>query len=308
MKTTALAFRLRPYGILAAAILTLLPACTGRVATLAAGATGGTLPTTPSTGSGGSPGVTPGSVRFANLSQQIGPFDVCADSPLLGLAGGLQFGEVSRYFPPPEPHGAPWMLVSPGDGSCWDPAAVPIPVSLPANAEGARVTIVPWRTLVDGGEETTFFTFVDERVNDHYGIDLRALNFTVWGPDDSEGPMISMLQQGPGDPQPALLFSNLAFAKVGAHSGMGEVTAAGFVHTPYIGVGELDVVPDAYTAELVMPGDVPVPGGEGNAYGIGSIFVAGSIYDGSTRAIVCSDDSAPDGARSSCTVLSPKSP
>lgn len=297
--------------VVVTAMLALLSACGSQVEGLAAGTTGGPTSSVGSTGSGGSPMAAPSAVRFAHLSPQLGPFDVCVDTVLFahdGLAEGLHFGEVSRYYPPPEPHGAPWMLVSPTGGSCWDPAAVAIPVSLPAGSEGARVTIVPWRTIVDGEEKTTFFTYVDEHENDHYGIDLRALSFAVWNPQASDGPMVSVLQQGPGDPQAAVLFSMLAFAEVGTHSDMGEVTPDGFVHTPYVGVSDLDIMPDAYVANVVMPGEVPVPGGDGNAYGIGSIFVAGGIDDGSMRAVVCADDSPPEGALSACTVLSPETP
>jgi hypothetical protein len=305
MATITVPFSLRSRSLVTAGMLALVPACGTQVELLAAaGTTGGPTTGVGSTGSGGSPMGAPGSVRFAHLSTQLGPFDVCADTTLFaqdGLAAGLQFGEVSRYYPPPEPHGAPWMLVSPSGGSCWDPAAVAIPVVVPPGAEGARVTIVPWRTVVGGEEQTTFFTYVDERVNDHYGIDLRALSFI-------DGPMVSVLQQGPGEPQAAVLFSMLAFTEVGTHSDLGEVTPDGFVHTPYVGVSDLDIVPDAYVADVVMPGDVPVPGGDGNAYGIGSIFLAGGIDDGSMRAVVCADDSPPDGARSACTVLSPKTP
>jgi hypothetical protein len=81
------------------------------------------------------------------------------------------------------------------------------------------------------------------------------------------------------------------------------VTAAGFVHTPWVEVGLLRVAPFAYAGPLDTMAPVPVPpGAEGNAYGVASIFVAGGIYDHTGQVIVCADDAPAQGALSSCTI------
>jgi hypothetical protein len=273
----------------AAVLLALAPTCGGTVET-AAGATSGGATTT-------GPAPAPASVRFANLSPQLPAFDVCtgAGSALLaadGLAAGLDFGQVSRYLPASS--GA-WAMVAPG-GSCASPSAVPLPIAWPAGAEHGRVTVVPWR----GAQETTAYAFLDQPENDGYGIDLRVLDFME---SPVSGASLYVLHQGDGDTAPKTLFSSLTFAAVPTHSALGAVTPAGFVHTPYLAVGDLTVVPDLYIAPVSIPGDVPIPSAQGHAYGVGSIFLAGGFDGGSARAVVCADDAPAAGALSSCTVL-----
>ena len=57
-----------------------------------------------------------------------------------------------------------------------------------------------------------------------------------------------------------------------------------------IELGELHIVPAWVGAPLITAGGVPIPPGEGNAYGVGSVFVAGRALDGSARVVVCIDD------------------
>jgi hypothetical protein len=190
----------------------------------------------------------------------------------------------------------------PSGGSCTDPSAVPLPITWPAGAENARVTVVPWQTTTGGAAQTTAYAFLDEPSNHQYGIDLRVLDFIGW-PSNIGGPTMYVLHQGPGDTQPVTLVSALKFAAVPAQSALGAVTPAGYVHTPYVGVGNLMVVPNLYTEPFSFPGPVPIPGGQGDDYGIGSIFLAGAFTGGMARAVVCSDDSPAVGALSSCTVL-----
>jgi hypothetical protein len=98
------------------------------------------------------------------------------------------------------------------------------------------------------------------------------------------------------------VFPMLDFAAVPGDSPMGPVTTAGFVHTPYVEVGLRTVSADCAFVPLRTSAAVPTPpGAEGNAYGVGSIFVAGG-FDGSGRVIVCADDAPAQGALSDCTV------
>ena len=294
------------------ACLLLLAACGGTVERAAGGTTTGGTTTTASssaaTSSSGGAGTPAAQVRFANLAASSpGPFDVCADAgpeagllAAQGLTLGLGFGEVSSYLAPVP--GAAWRLVTPGS-PCSEATSVPLAIDWPPGSEGARVTVVPRPS--SWGVWAGAYAFVDEPVNDQYGVNLRALDFLGLGPSGSSKTTMTVLQQGAGDPQAAVLFSELAFASVPTLSASGTVTSAGFVHTPYVSVGELVVVPNAYLGPLTFPGDVPIPGGEGNAYGVGSIFLAGAIGDGSARAVVCDDNSPAQGALSSCTVRAP---
>lgn len=309
MKNLALAF-------LAAFAPALLPACAGTVetsqsstgssgATGAAGTTGATGSS--SAASSGGPSVGPASVRFANLSVPLAPFDVCAGAQgggLLaaeGLGAGLAFGQVSRYLPAPA--GTTWTMV-PAGAACVGPAGVALEIAWPVGADSGPVTVVVWNRPAFV-KEIKAFAYLDEPLNQQYGINLRVLDFLQFNVQDSAAPAINVSQLGETqpDPMPTQLFPALQFAAVPTTSPMGPVTAAGFVHTPWVQVGLLEVFPEAYAGPLQTTAPVPVPpGAEGNAYGVGSIFVAGGIYDHTGRIIVCADDAPPQGALSSCTI------
>jgi hypothetical protein len=239
------------------------------------------------------------------MSAALGPFDVCVGtgSGLLagaGHAGGLQLGEVSAYLPPAPP-GVAWALVPPGS-SCSDPSAVSLPIAWPPSAEQSRVTVVPWRTTQSGTTQTTAYAYLDEPINNAYGINVRALNFVVYPnlPDET----ISV-DLGDGSSSPASIFEGLAFAAVPSQSTAGPVTAAGFLHTPHTAVGVLAIVTNAYVSPLVSPGSIPVPPGpEGNAYGVASIFAGGTVYSGPLHATVCDDNTPGQDGLSSCTAFS----
>jgi hypothetical protein len=290
--------------------LGLLPACQASVEEAAgAGSTGdpGTSASS-SSGSGGGPEpVAEGkaALRFAHLSPTIGAFDVCAGKagPLLAAAGlgeGLSFGQVSRYLPAAAPADA-WILVPAGAG-CADPAGTALDIPWPAGAPDRRVTVVPFRSMAGGVETLTVYAYLDEPRNDHYGINLRVLDFAVYKTESSVGASIGALLIGPGEQGITELFPHLDFAAVATESPMDEVTAAGFVHTPFISVGPLRIVPNAYTEPFETSTDVPIPpGDEGNAYGVASIFVAGGLYDHEARIIVCADNAPPEGGLSRCT-------
>ena len=283
---------------LAAVSLALLPACGGTVeAQSTSGSTGSS-----SAASSGGPAVGPASVRFANFSTWLAPFDVCAGAAgggLLaasGLGGGLAFGQVSRYLPATP--GAVWTLV-PAGAACSDPAGIPLAIPWPAGADSGRVTVVPWESP-SFVPKVKAFAYLDEPLDDQYGINVRVLDFLLYNTQDSAAPGISVSQQGADGAQ---LFQSLHFAAVPTTSQMGPVTAAGFVHTPYVEVGLLEVVPDAYIAPLGTKAPVSVPpGAEGNAYGVASIFVAGGLTDMTARIIVCADDAPAEGALSTCTI------
>ena len=83
------------------------------------------------------------------------------------------------------------------------------------------------------------------------------------------------------------------------------LSAAGEVYADQIELGELHIVPAWVGAPLITAGGVPIPPGEGNAYGVGSVFVAGRALDGSARVVVCIDDLPAEEALSGCTVLTP---
>jgi hypothetical protein len=306
MITKTLPFFLHARHGAAALLLALVPACRGKVEKAAASAGGGSTTGGSSASGGAAPTPTPAtaSVRFANLSMSLPAFDVCAGGAALlaadGLAGGLGFGQVSRYLPSASSAGA-WAMVQPG-GSCADPSAVPLSIPWPPGSEHGRVTVVPWPSMTGGAPQTTAYAYLDESQNDHYGIDLRVLEFMGW-PSTPGGPSMSVLHQGAGDPMPVMLFWSLTFAAVPTQSSLGAVTPAGFVHTPYSAVGDLTVDANLYIGPMSFPGGVPIPGGQGNAYGIGSIFLAGGFAAGTARAVVCADDSPAVGALSSCTML-----
>jgi hypothetical protein len=321
MTSIAFSYSCSRRGAVAIASLMLLAGCGGTVERAASGTatggttTGGTTTTTSSTGasssSSGGPVAPAALVRFANFATAPtpapSPFDVCTDggaeTALLaadGLTAGLGFGEVSPYLP--QVPGAIWRLVSPGS-SCAEATADQLAIDWPAGSENARITIVPrpsqWGTWAFG------YAFIDEPENDQYGINVRVLDFMDLTPSSGSGPSMTVYQQGAGDPQAKELFSELHFASVPTMSLYGSVTAAGFVHTPNIAVGELLVVPNAYVGALTFPANVPIPGGAGNAYGVASIFLGGGWSDGSARAVVCDDNSPAAGGLSSCTVLTP---
>jgi hypothetical protein len=277
---------------------------------LVAGATGGAAASGSSSSGTAMTPAAPGSVRFANLSSTLAPFDVCSgdgDGLLAtdGLAQGLVFGQVSRYLPA-APH-ASWAMVAPG-GACSDPSSVPLTIPWPAGAEDGRVTLVPWRVPVDAGEGTLVYAFLDDPSNDQVGINLRVLDFTEMETGIPAAHTSYVMYEGPGDAAPVVLFSELRFAEIPTMSSLGMVSAAGFVHTTDAAVGNLEIVPDLYVAPLSFHGDVPVCGGLGDASGVGSIFVAGPIIGGSARAVICSDDSPPVGALSGCATLAPTIP
>jgi hypothetical protein len=321
MTTLASSLSLSARGGVAAASLAMLAACGGTVERAAGGTTtggdttGGNTTTASSTGTASSSGSLPVApaalVRFANLATAPAPgpspFDVCSDgggeTALLaadGLTTGLGFGGVSRYLP--QVSGTIWRLVSPGS-SCSEATAEQLAIDWPAGSQDARVTIVPRPS--EWGTWASAYAFVDEPVNDQYGINVRVLDFIGLAPSSGSGPSMTVLQQGVADAQPTVLFSELHFASVPTTSPLGGVTSGGFVHTPNIAVGELLVVPNAYVGPLTFPGDVPIPGGSGNAYGVASIFLGGRFDDGSARAVVCDDNSPAEGGLTSCTVLAP---
>jgi hypothetical protein len=320
MTTLASSLSLSARGSVAAASFAMLAACGGTVeraassTTTGGNTTGGDTTTTSSTGTMPLPGLPvapPALVRFANLATAPAPgpspFDVCPDgggeTALLAAAGlttGLGFGGVSRYLP--QVSGTIWRLVSPGS-SCSEVTADQLSIDWPADSPNARVTIVPRPS--EWGTWASAYAFVDEPVNNQYGINVRVLDFIGLAPSSGSGPSMTVLQQGVADSQPMVLFSELHFASVPAMSPLGSVTSTGFVHTPNIAVGELLVVPNAYVGPITFPGNVPIPAGSGNAYGVASIFLAGRFDDGSARAVVCDDDSPPEGGLSSCTVLAP---
>jgi hypothetical protein len=285
---------------LAAVALALLPACSGAVETQSiTGSTGSS-----SAASSGGPAVAPASVRFANFSVWLEPFDVCAGAEgggLLaasGLGGGLAFGQVSRYLPAPP--GAAWTLVRAGT-ACSDPAGIALAIPRPVGAETARVTVVPWErpSFVP---QVTAFAYLDEPYNDQYGINLRVLDFLLYNTQDSAAPLISVYIYQQQDP--VQLFSSLQFAAVPSASTMGPVTAAGFVHTPDVEVGrlEVDTSADVHSPLVQTTAPVPVPpSAQGTGYGVVSIFVAGGLQDKTARVIVCADDSPAEEALSSCT-------
>jgi hypothetical protein len=293
----------RALSFLAAVSLALLPACGGTVETQSP------IASTSAAGSGGAassgdPTVGPASVRFANFSAWLAPFDVCAGAEgggLLaasGLGGGLAFGQVSRYLPAPP--GAVWTLV-PAGAACSDAAGIALTIPWPAGAEAARVTVVPWEDP-SFEPQVTAFAYLDEPLDDQYGINLRVLDFLLFNTQDSAAPVIGVAQLAGAGQDAAQLFQALHFAAVPTVSPMGPVTAAGFVHTPYVEVGLLAVSPDAYVGPLETTAPVPVPpGAEGNAYGVASIFVAGGITDMTARVIVCADDAPAEGGLSRCT-------
>jgi hypothetical protein len=303
------AFRL-PEAISAAALLALFPACHGTVVDAASSANGssgaGASAASSSSSSSGTPTNPGAGVRFANLSTALAPFDVCwgMGSGLLAAAGhteGLQLGEVSSYLLPAAP-GAPWSLVPPG-GSCGDPSAVSLPIAWPPGAEQGRVTVVPWRTTTNGTPETTAYAYLDEPMNDMYGINVRALSFVVYQ-SSSPGATLSV-ELGASPSNLAFIFEGLAFAEVPSTSPAGPLTAAGFLHTPYTGVEGLMILPNAYVGPLMSPAPIAVPPGpEGNAYGVASIFVAGIVYGGPLHATVCDDDTPGQGGLSACTAFS----
>jgi hypothetical protein len=307
--------------VLASAFLGLLPACRGTVEQLAAGDTtsggpGGSTASSAtsaasassaasSSGAGGGPSGA-ASVRFANFVVDGPPFDVCdtaGGTALLaaaGLDGGLQFGQVSRYLPAAT--GAAWTLVQPGS-LCGDPWGAFLPGVLssilwPTGADVARVTVVLWFD----GDLYGAKAYIDEPTNDQHGINVRALNFAVFDtPPSDPGVPIQLLTRGPGDPAPQEMFSDLAVAAVPTHSPMGPVSAAGFVHTHYVEVGRLVVNPQANAPSFATTGSVPIPG-QGNGYGVASIFIGGAFYGGTARAVVCADDAPAVGALSACTI------
>lgn len=294
--------------------LVLLPACQASVEeATSAGSTGdpGTSASSSSSSSSSSGGdaepVGEGKaeLRFAHLSPKIGAFDVCAGKagPLLaaaGLGAGLSYGQVSRYLPAAAP-GEAWILVPAGAG-CADPAGSTLSIAWPLGAQHGRVTVVPFRSMQGGVEVLDVYAYLDEPRNDQYGINLRVLDFAVYKEGSSLGATIHASLIGPGAQEITELFPQLDFAAVATESPMDEVTAAGFVHTPFISVGLLRIIPDAYTEPLETSEEVAIPAGEeGNAYGVASIFVAGGLYDHKARIIVCADNAPPEGALSRCT-------
>jgi hypothetical protein len=262
-----------------------------------------------STGSGtGGAMASAGSVRFANLDTAMDPFDVCASAdgaPLLapfGLTDGLHYPSVSRYLAAGP--NTIWTMVPPG-APCSAASAVPLAIVWPKGSEvpGTRVTVVPYSDT----PALTAYAYLDEPVNNQYGINVRVLNFLSLLVPGS-GTYASVQQQSPGESVPSILFPKVWFAQVPAESPVGAVSSAGFLHTPYTGVGELTVQPDLYVPMYATRTMVPIPGGEGNAYGVASVFLAGAWGTAvdppaSLDAVVCDDNAPPQGALSSCSVL-----
>jgi hypothetical protein len=248
MNRIACSFSFSSRGGVAVASIALFAGCGGSVERTASesttgGTTTGTTTTASTTGassSSGMSGTPPALVRFANLATPPAPapFDVCTDTGaetgLLaadGLAEGVVFGSVSRYLP--QPAGATWRLVSPGQ-PCSGVTAFPLAIDWPPGSENARVTVVPrpsaWGTWAGA------YAFVDEPKNNQYGINVRVLDFLGLAPSSGSGPTMTVFHQGLGAPQPSVLFSELHFGSVPTISSFGPVTPAGFVHTPDIAV------------------------------------------------------------------------
>lgn len=313
MSTPLFSPSLRPLRALSALALALLAACGGTVdLNEGAGSTGGGTGSGSGGAGGAGPGASPASVRVAHLFPDLGAFDLCAGTeaaPALaarGLQGGLGFTQVSGYLSA-APSGAAWRLVPPGLG-CDSPEALPLSFTWPAGAEieGARVTLVPFQITGGNSKEVVTFAYLDQPINDQYGINLRVLDFLT-NPDNPQAPTVTVdvLERSVGEQAPSPLFWSLAFGTLPEASPMGEVSAAGYVHKPQIELGELHIVPAWVGVPLVTAGGVPIPPGEGNAYGVGSVFVAGRALDGSARVVVCVDDLPAEEALSGCTVLTP---
>ena len=271
------------------------------------GGAGGGGTSSATTGSGATP--LGAFVRVAHLSSQLAPFDLCggatSDEPLLaaaGLAGGLEFGQVSRYLT-----GVPLassLKLVPAGASCADPAGVSLTIPWPKgfDSSDARLTIVPFRTVTDEIDELAAYAYLDEPINDGFGINLRALNFLQINQVSELKPALDLAHRSLGGQGWDELFTTLEFAAVPSVSPVGAVTEAGFVHTPYVAVGALRAVALLEGGQLETTEDVAIPGGM-NAYGVGSIFAAGAFFTVPARLIVCADNAPPDGALSRCEVL-----
>ena len=142
------------------------------------------------------------------------------------------------------------------------------------------MTLVPFQITGESSKEVVTFAYLDQPINDQYGINLRVLDFLT-NPDNPQAPTVTVdvLERSVGEQAPSPLFWSLAFGALPEASPMGEVSAAGYVHKPQIELGELHIVPAWVGAPLITAGGVPIPPGEGNAYGVGSVFVAGRALD-----------------------------
>ena len=57
--------------------------------------------------------------------------------------------------------------------------------------------------------------------------------------------------------------------------------------------------------EIAARGTVSVPSGDGNAYGVASVFLVGSLVGGDVRAVACGDNATGTSGLGDCIVLSP---
>ena len=164
------------------------------------------------------------------------------------------------------------------------------------------MTIVPFRPAGEKGDELGAFAYLDEPHNDGFGINLRVLNFLeVYGEHVWHEP-IAVHHESIGQGSWDGLFSNLPFAAVPSASPLGPVSPKGFVHTPFVNIGVVHVIPFVESGEYVTTEEVAIPG-ETNGYGVASLFVAGAFFDEPGYVVVCADSAPPEGALSRCKAL-----
>jgi hypothetical protein len=272
-------------------------------------------------GEGGATGHVPlpatsASVRLAHVDPWLSPLDACigtqaADGTiayepqsLLASAGrpqGLAYTEVSTYVPTLTGR---FVRVVAAGTDCSQPSTAPAWQLAPGPPHGhlaPRFTIAPVRAVGEGGALVRTAGFVDEPENDQYGIHVRTLSFVRTAVDADAGPVEVAGVDALGN---ALTwFPALTYGALSTASPLGMVSPRGFLWRPETEVRDLRIT--AGEVLVATKGKLAVPSGDGNAYGVASVFLVGSLVASDVRAVACGDNATGTGGLGDCIVLSP---
>lgn len=254
-------------------------------------------------------------VRLANLGPYFNALDLCvghAQPDGAGFPSGLALAaagrpqgvnnkEVSAYVAART--GSVIRVVNAGS-SCDEAAAlfpdIQVPASVLSSHLAPRFTVIPLVDSVETGNPTIstqwLAAFEDEPENPHYGTRVRALQVMsqFWKGDTS-----IVVDDVFGEPK--VWYETLSYGAPATHSPLGEVSAAGFFG-PWSGeLGKLRVVQEGTI--LQTNASFSIPPGDGNAYGVASVFIsAGGAYV-LPSIIACADNAPPVNGLSACSIL-----
>lgn len=263
------------------------------------------------------------SLRVAHVDPGSPALDLCIgtlgadgavaydEAPLLAALGrpqGVVYTEVSTYVPIVTGRVVRFVVAGAGCAQAAKGAlgaAATERLTLDAGAPfghlAPRLTIAPSRRVGEGGAIVSAVGFVDEPENEQYGIHIRTLSFAH---ADAFEPAAAV-DLADVDPFGATVtwFDALAYATPPTHSPVGKVSPRGFLWRPEIQLTDLAI--RAGGATFATKGKLDVPSGDGNAYGVASVFLTGDLATGDVRAIACGDNAIGVGGLGACVVMAP---